>query len=361
MSGLLPQRLAAAALVAAMACGAPEERVVPEVGLAIPADTLLTRYVNVPVAAWVGGQRWAVVAGEFDEAVMADFEADRLVGLGGKGEAELRNPFAAYGWADTAFISDWSLRRVTRWTAEGRFAGSFPSAGALRGAFPAARDAAGRLYFELKPRPARDGSGARDSAAVVRSDPAMAAFDTVVRLSPLDLAEVEDQGGRRFERRVFSGEDHWGVRPDGAVWVARVYTNMIETHLPDGQVLRGERLPDRVLEVTRTDREHFLMQFPEELRSTADRIPVSPIKPPFENAMDGPGGTVWLEKSRSVFDSVRTYQVTNPDGGLALIAILPSKQGRIIALGDTLALVAEQFRDGVRLMQVRIPAVPAGR
>jgi hypothetical protein len=204
----------------------------------------------------------------------------------------------------------------------------------------------------------RDGQGARDSAAVVRSGPDLATFDTVARLAPLDLAEVEDQGGRRFERRVFSGEDRWGVEPDGTVWVARVATNQIERRSPDGKVTQGERLPDRVLEVTRSDREHFLLQFPEELRSTADRIPVAPIKPPFENAIGTPAGEVWLEKSRSVFDSVRAYQVTDRAGSLSHVVELPSRQGRVIALADTLALIAEQYKEGVRLLLARIPNRP---
>jgi hypothetical protein len=353
-------RITAAVLAAAAGCGGGPPKEVPQVTFAVPADTLLTRYVNVPVAAWLGGERWAVVAGEFNEAGVADFAGNRFEMLGGRGDAELRNPFAVFSWADTAFVSDWSLRRVTRWTAAGRFGGSMPSAAALRGAFPAARDAAGQWYFEVKPSSGQNGQ-ARDSAAVVRSDAAMTVFDTVARLSPLDLAAVEDQGGRRFERRVFSGEDHWGVQRDGTVWIARVYQNRIFHLAADGSVARGPALPDRVMEVTRTDRQHFVLQFPEELQSTADRLPVAAVKPPFENALGGPDGEIWLEKSRSALDSVRTYQVTDRAGDLIHVVILPSRQGRVIALGDSLALVAEQYKEGVRLMQVRIPrpAAPA--
>jgi hypothetical protein len=356
----LRKRLVVGAVLAAVGCGGGPPKEVPQVSFAPPADTLLTRYVNVPVAAWLGGERWAVVAGEFDEAGVADFAGDRLEALGGRGDAELRNPFAVFSRADTAFVSDWALRRVTRWSAAGQFGGAMPSAAALHGAFPVARDAAGQWYFEVKPPPGQNGQ-ARDSAAIVRSDAGMTTFDTVARLSPLDLAEVEDQAGRRFERRVFSGEDHWGVWRDGTVWIARVYQNRILHLAPDGTVARGPALPDRVMEVTRTDRQHFVLQFPEELQSTADRLPVAAVKPPFENALGAPGGEVWLEKSRSALDSVRTYQVADQSGELTHLVILPSRQGRVIALGDTLALVAEQYKEGVRLMQVRIPrpAAPA--
>jgi hypothetical protein len=183
-------------------------------------------------------------------------------------------------------------------------------------------------------------------------------FDTLARLAPLDLAEVEDQGVRRFERRVFSGQDRWGVLKDGTVWVARVYRNELHWRDPKGRWIRGPGLPDKVIEVSRVDREHWLLQFPEDLRGTAERLPYAPIKPPFENAYGTPAGDVWLEKSRAAVDSVRTYHIVDRQGVLTRVLVLPSRQGHIIAIGDTLALVAEQWREGVRLMQVRIPQQP---
>jgi hypothetical protein len=52
---------------------------------------------------------------------------------------------------------------------------------------------------------------------------------------------------------------------------------------------------------------------------------------------------------------VRTYHLINRAGELVQVLTLPSRQARIIALSDTLALVAEQWKEGVRLMQLRIP------
>jgi hypothetical protein len=278
--------------------------------------------------------------------------------LGGKGEAEIRNPFGVFAAGDTAFVTDWALRRMTKWSASGEAAGAVAAPDGLRGLLPSARDAAGNYYFEVKPAPGRDGSGNRDSAAIVRSSAGFARFDTVARLSPLDLAEVDERGSRRFERRVFSGEDGWGVSADGTVWVARVYQNYVLRRTAAGGEARGDRLPDRVIEVTWSDRDHFLLQFPEDQRSTAEMLPWAPLKPPFEKAIATPGGWVWLEKSRPAVDSVRTYQVVSPEGALSHLVVYPSRQGHVIALTDSLALVAEQFKEGVRLMQVVIPAVP---
>lgn len=344
--------LAGIALLAS--CGGGKPPVTPVVQFTPPPDTVLTRYVNVPVAAWLGGTRWAVVASEFNEVAIVDF-ATRTVRTVGSRQVKIRSPFGVFASGDTAWVADWGLGRVTAWTSGGAPAGSLEAAAALRGALPSASDAAGNLYFLVKAPPGRDGRGNRDSAAVVRSWPDRVRFDTVARLSPLDLAEINDQTGHRFERRVFSGEDEWGVLRDGTVWIARVYRNQVVWLAPGAEPLKSAPLPDRIIEVASADREHFVLQFPEELRPTAERLPFAPLKPPFENAVATPGGQVWLEKSRPATDSVRSYQVTDRQGRLLHVAVLPSRQGHVIALSDSVALVAEQYKGGVRLMQVPLP------
>lgn len=344
-----------AGTLALAACGGGQPVEYPTAELPLPVDTILTPYVNVPVGAWLGGERWAVVSNEFNEAALVDFATETRRALSGRGDALIQSPFGVFASGDTAWVTDWALHRSTLWTGDGRPAGMMPAPTQLRGALPMARDAAGQQYFELRPEPGRDGRGNRDSASVVRMRAGGARFDTLARLSPLDLAEIEERGVRRFERRVFSGQDRWGVLRDGSVWIARIYRNVVVWIDPSGRQTTGPPLPDRVIEVSRTDREHFVLQFPEELRSTAQRLPYAAIKPPFENGLTAPNGTIWLEKSRPATDSVRHYHLINRAGELVLVLTLPSRQARIIALGDTLALVAEQWKEGVRLMQLRIP------
>src|SRR5438093_147995 len=127
-------------------------------------------------------------------------------------------------------------------------------------------DTVASSYSEVSPRPGAEGQGNRDSAAVVRTGAGLEHPDTLTRLAPLDIAEVESDAGRRFERRIFSGADCWGVLPDGSLWVARVYVNRVDWRDPKGGWTRGEPLPDRVLEVTRYDRDLLLRRFPPELR-----------------------------------------------------------------------------------------------
>jgi hypothetical protein len=224
---------------------------------------------------------------------------------------------------------------------------------------PRDRDSAGRYYLELRPQPGPDGQGNRDSAVVVRASPALDRADTLARLAPLDIAEVTGDAGRRFERRVFSGTDQWGAGPDGSLWVARVYENRVDWRDSSGKWTRGEPLPDRVLEVTRYDRELFLRRFPAELRTTAEQLPFAAVKPPFEAGLAGPADEVWLEKSRAPIDSSRRYHVVDRQGQLREEIRVPGR-GRIIAVAPGAVLVAEPARGGARLLRFALPAQAAG-
>jgi hypothetical protein len=237
---------------------------------------------------------------------------------------------------------------------------SVPVADAARGVLPKARDGKGQFYLEMSPRAGPDGSGNRDSAAVVRTDPEFRQLDTIARLAPLDIAEVQGDAGRRFELRIFSGADRWGVAPDGSLWVARVYDNRVDWRDPSGRWSRGQQLPDRVLEVTRYDRELFLRRFPPELRATAEQLPFAAIKPPFEAGFTAPNGDVWLEKSRAPADSSRRYQVVNHEGRILREIRVPGR-GRIVAVGQDAVLVAEAAPDATRLLRFPIPHTPAPR
>ena len=135
--------------------------------------------------------------------------------------------------------------------------------------------------------------------------------------------------------------------------MARVYDNRVDWRGPDGKWTRGQALPDRVLEVTRYDRELFLQKFPPELRSTAQQLPFAPIKPPFEAAVTSADGKVWLEKSRAPADSSRVYHVVDRRGRLAQEVRLRGNR-RVLAVGPRSVLVAESTPDGTRLQHVNL-------
>ncbi len=350
MPALHPYLLAALSAGFLLGCG--ESRpAAPALELPTSGDTITTPDSDVTGAAWLEGDRWAILAAPNETAGIVDF-SDRVIrSLGGGRSKDLRNPTTLFVSQDSLYIGDWASRRTTVWTPVGRLIRSFPTSNAVRGALPQARDSKGNYYLDQYPPAGPDGSGNRDSAAVLLVDASFARADTIAKLGPLDIAEVVGDAGRRFERRVFGGVDRWGVLPDGSLWVARVYDNRVDWRAPDGKWTRGEALPDRVLEVTRYDRELFLRKFPPELRGTAQELPFAAIKPPFEAALTSSDGQVWLEKSRAPADSSRVYHVVDRRGRLAQ-EVQVRGQGRVLAVGPHAVLLAESTSDGTRLKSV---------
>jgi hypothetical protein len=342
-------------LLASLLAGCGSSQPSPAIIELAPAgDTLLLPYGEISQAAWLGQDRWAVLDPTEDVVAIVDFARRASAPLGGRASKDLRNPSSLFVAADTLYVSDWGLRRLTLWRPDGKLARAIPAPAVARGTLPRARDSAGNFYLDLYPPPGPDGSGNRDSAALVRTDAALSRLDTIARLAPFDIAEVVGDAGRRFERRVFSGVDHWGVLPDGSVWVGRVSDNRIEWRSPQGGWTRGRPLPDRVLEVTRYDRELFLRKFPPELRRTAQELPFAAVKPPFEAGLTAPSGEVWLEKSRAPADSSRRYHVVDRQGRL-LRELRVRGPGRVLAVNGTRALVAEPTPEGTRLIAMRLP------
>jgi len=327
--------------------------------LALPSDTLEAKWAELPLAASAGHGRWAVVSPEWNEAVIAEFGTGSLAPLGGPKQQAYSNPFMLFTMGDTVYLGDWGKRRTTVWTAEGKLIDSIPVADSLRGAFPRARDAAGQLYFQVDPPPRRDGSGNQDSIAIVRAPGALTRFDTVTRLAPRELAEVQRENSTRFEQRVFSGNDLWGVRPEGTVWIARRHRNQLITIDSRGTLAKGPELPDPVYEVTQADRDRHLQAYPVDVRPKETDLAWALFFPPFDAAFTAPDGTVWLEKTKPALDSLRRIQVLDRGGNLQRVLVLRG-QARLIAVGVEKLLLAEQFEKGVRLLEVRIPAKVVG-
>ena len=194
---------------------------------------------------------------------------------------------------------------------------------------------------------------------MVRADPQLTRFDTVARLSPSELVKVAGVTGMHYQRRTMGGDDTWGVRPDGTLWVARVFQNQIEWHRPGAKkVERSPRLPDMVLTVTEMDHEIFVHRFPEDQRQAARDLPNSPVKPPFEHVFNTPDGRMWLAKSDTALAPVRHFHVADKTGVLYEVAV-PS---RGFALGVTAdyILMGEEFPGGIRLLRYPVPPETRG-
>lgn len=341
------------ALVLALGCGTGEPPP-PDTTLGATADTIQTVLFEATTGAWLGGDRWAVLSPADQRVVILDFASRTTADLGKNVKHAYRGPFALFTTGDALYVSDWALRRLTVWTLGGNFVAEVRTPDITSGTLPRARDGKGNWYLQFNPAPGPDGSGRRDSAVVVRFPLFFERGDTVLRLSPIDLAEVDGDAGRRFERRVFSGEDAWGVVVDGSVWVARVNPNRVDWIAPDGRVQTGQRLPDKVFTISLSDREAFLRRFPKELRSAAEKMPFSPVKPPFELAFTGGDGNVWLEKSRVIPDTVRRYHVIGRNGRL-LELVSFNGYGMALAASPDAVLVTEVQPTGMRFVRFRRP------
>lgn len=343
-----------AAAVLATACSSTPEAPPVELTLVPTGDTVIAPYGDISALAWIGDGRWVAVAPQEPATGVADFTSHKLVPFTAA-KKELSQPFFLFASGDSVYIADWQQRRMTAWSRAGTIGGVMPAPDALRGALPRTRDNAGRWYFELRPVPGPDGSGNRDSAAIIRTSPDLTTRDTIGRLAPPELVEVMSEGRRRLERRLLSGQDRWGITGDGRLWIARVSENRIDW-ITDRTPKRGVQLPDRVLPVTDNDRDLFLNKFDQTLQATVSQTPFAVVKPPFEDALTDPAGRVWLVKSRAIGDSIRDYQVIDSTGRLTA-GVHHEGLGRILGLTDSLAVVGEPFEDGIRLLLFRIPPV----
>ena len=332
-------------------CDAPGQAEPDPVLLAAGTDTLLIPERAVPSGAYLGGERWIVVAP--DEGSVRTVELGTRDTSAAFGQpSEFQHPHFVFTDEDTAYVGDWGLRRATVWGPDGILLDTIPALAAASGALPMAVDAAGQLYAEIYPLP----TAGMDSGVVLRISPDLQRVDTAARLAPYDLAEVQEQRGVRMQRRALSGTDAWGVLADGTVWVARVDQNRVDWISPQGEIRRGRGQPDRVLEVTRADRELYVRQYPPELRPEAERVPFAIVKPPFERGFTSAAGRVWLEKSRAIGDSARRYHVVDPERGF-LGELHMRGLGRILAVGGSTALVAEVVPDsGTRFVSIPLLA-----
>lgn len=335
------------------ACSAPKPVQVAEVVLAPTADTVIVQAVSIREALPQSDGRWVVLASIENKVLLVDFAKKTTEPFPGMTAAEVPGPTRLIGAGDTVIVSDWGLRRVTSWLVGSQRLAAWPVPDALRGAYPSARDAAGQWYFAVTPYPGTDGSGQKDSAAIVRTDAQMTTFDTIARLVPPEIA-LGGPNGAQWVRKALGGQDAWGVYPDGELWLARVFQNQVEWHpTRTGAVVKSPLLPDPVRMVEEMDRQIYLRRFPEENREELSLRPFAGVKPPFERAFAAPDRRIWLFKSGLALDSVRSIQVVDSTG-LRVVVKVPSR-GTALGFDGSHLLMAEEFPGGIRLLRYAVP------
>lgn len=317
-------------------------------------DTLVAPVVHVSEAAPRSDGTWVVLGVEEMSVLVADFATGQVTPHPGITREEVPGVLSMMAAGDTIYLADYGLRRVTGWLPDGRRIDAIPVPNETRGSYPRARDAAGQWYFEAPPRPGSDGRGVLDSGAVVRSNSTLTTFDTVVRLAPPGVMEVEQDGRRRLAQLQLAGRDLWGALDDGTVWLGRIAQNQVFWFPPNGDRPASTRpLPDPIVQVTGMDREIYIRRYPEDQRPALEQAVFTAVKPPFERAFADRRGRVWLFKSGQALDSVRSFQIADTTGWVMSVTV-PS-YGVALGISDTEILMGEEFPEGIRLLRFAIP------
>lgn len=345
--------LAAAALLAA--CGEQRPATAPAYPLSASPDTLVVPVVHISDAAPRADGTWAVLGTEEMQVYVADFAAGTVSPHPGITKEEVPGAVVMTAMGDTIFLGDYGLRRVTAWLPDGQRVDAVPMSAATRGAFPRGRDAAGQWYFEMWPPPGVDGRGVLDSGAVVRGNVDLTRFDTVARLTPPAVMEVNDDGRPRLAQLVLAGRDGWGVMRDGTVWLGRINQNQVFWYPPGGGAPSSTRpLPDPIIQVTEMDRQIYIRRYPEEQRAALATVRFAGVKPPFERAFADARGRVWLYKSVPALDTLRSFQVADSTGWLFSVTV--PTYGVALGISASHILVGEEFPGGIRLLRFPMPA-----
>lgn len=347
-----PLILPLAALLFVGACESEPRAQPPSHAAAPSTDTLIAPVVAISHAVRRPDGTWVLLAPEEMQVLVADFGADSVGPHPGITSEVVPGATMLFGVADTVWVGDFGLQRVTAWLPDGSRVDAVPTPNAMRGAFPRARDAAGQWYFEVTSAPSSAG-GVRDSGAVVRANPLMTAFDTIARVTPPELAEIQEQGRVVLQPLALAGRDRWGVLRDGTLWLARVQQNQVWWYPPGADPAHTRPLTDPIIPVAEMDRQLYLRRFPEEQRPDQSMLRFALVKPPFERAWHDPAGQVWLFKSAPALDSIRTFQIADSTGWVRTVT-LPT-YGTALGMADGEILVGEEFPDGVRLLRFAIP------
>jgi hypothetical protein len=144
--------------------------------------------------------------------------------------------------------------------------------------------------------------------------------DTIANLAAPEYGDAKFGEQVQQAAKVFAPNDHFGVLPDGAAWVARGRENRVDWRSPDGKWTNGKARDFTKTPVTQADKDRVLTQvreqgkqfgMPQDLPIT---YPFAETKPPFDFALGREIGEVWLQRPRAQEDTPLVYDVVNRQG-----------------------------------------------
>lgn len=264
----------------------------------------------------------------------ADFKGGKVDTLGrrvdslsqGAPASEYRFPgWVAHLAGDTVALVDFGAIRTTRWDEQGRPIDVLPIR-SVSGQTPVLLyDTLGYGYkidYQSIMGGGEPGTPVRpDSIPVIRIALKSGAVDTIAKLAAPEYGDATFGEQVQQAAKVFAPNDHFGVLPDGTVWVARGRENQVDWRGPDGTWRRGEPRKYPKLSVTQADKDRVLAQVREQGKQfgmpqdLAISYPFSETKPPFDFAMGRPSsGEVWLQRPRAREDAALVYDIVDRNG-----------------------------------------------
>jgi len=232
--------------------------------------------------------------------------------------------------ADTLVLIDFATQRSTLWNEKGQFLRTLHTM-PVGGYNPAiVFDTLGHAYkadYRAIMGGLNPGEPVRtDSAPLLRfARESAASADTLNMLKLPGMGEGQFGEEKKGVPVVFDPSDAFGATPDGWVWIARAADNRVDWRSPDGKWTAGPAREWVRVPVTDADKERFMAAARANGMNlqAGVRFPFAANKPPFSSSTTGQDGTVWLQRSRAIGDSVAVYDVVSRDGAPVHTVELP--------------------------------------
>jgi hypothetical protein len=221
-------------------------------------------------------------------------------------------------------LVDFSAIRTTLWSEAGRPLGVLPIK-EVAGKTPVLLyDTVGHGYkidYQAVVGGGEPGQVVRpDSIPVLRLTVKGGAVDTVALLAGPEYGDATFGEQVQQAAKVFAPNDFFGVLPDGTAWIARGRENRVDWRSADGRWTLGQTHAYTRVPVTQADKDRVLAQvrehgkqfgMPQDLPIV---YPFADTKPPFDFALGGPNGEVWLQRPQSQEGAALIYDVFNRKG-----------------------------------------------
>lgn len=276
--------------------------------------------VNVDAEGWIYvGDRLAREIRVYDPA--GRFER-RIGGPGaGPGELGAGGTGIHFGRGDTVIVPDPGLQRINFFSRDGRFLRSHPLSsleGISRG-WAAVPDSGLLQHLRRLSIPGWEGAGEAD--VVVRRGWDGAIRDTVLVLPRVAGPRLGDSGVPTMT--LFAPEPVWGVAGDGRIFSALDSEYRIEVRSLDRTIRRVIRRRFEPQRVAAADRELLLGHIRERIErlgappagvaAVLDGVVIADHYPVIAALLEGPEGSLWVQKNMTVRRAVEVAGAFHPD------------------------------------------------